>query len=82
MSNLSPLQRQAKPHREAAEAALARLRAALEAAGIALPSLGLDQQYPFTGTVLIELGAARPDIVEALAAAILRGLAHPHCRLL
>ncbi len=69
----SKFQRHVREQRQAALDALAQLRAALEAAGIVLPSLGLDHQSPYTGTVLVELGAARPDVVQRLARAVRRG---------
>ncbi|WP_280724907.1 hypothetical protein [Kitasatospora sp. MAA4] len=60
--------------REEALRALEDLLAVLRAAGITLPSLGLDTVSGFTGTVLIELGRARPDVVAAITALLRDGL--------
>ncbi|MFI9271183.1 hypothetical protein ACIGXM_10790 [Kitasatospora sp. NPDC052896] len=70
----SPLSRHiAAARREAAEA-LAELTASLTLADVTLPSTGIDRHSPFTGTVLVELGAARPDMVKRLAAVVRAGV--------
>ncbi|MGK4580509.1 hypothetical protein [Kitasatospora sp. HPMI-4] len=54
--------------------ALADLAGALTMAGIVLPSLGVDWRAArLSGVALIELGAARPDVVTRLATVIRRG---------
>ncbi|WP_051966192.1 hypothetical protein [Kitasatospora mediocidica] len=60
--------------REEATRALEDLLAVLREAGIVLPSLGLDAVSGFTGTVLIELGRARPDVIAAITALLRDGL--------
>ncbi|MDH6110848.1 hypothetical protein P3T36_004422 [Kitasatospora sp. MAP12-15] len=64
----------ANPRKEAADA-LAELVDALRAAGITLPSLAIDWRAVCTGIVLVELGAARPDVIRRLAAVIRKGAA-------
>jgi len=56
-----------------AELALTELKAALTGAGITLPSLGIDYVPAIGGMMLVSLGRARPDVVQALAAVILKG---------
>ncbi|WP_067486585.1 hypothetical protein [Actinomadura hibisca] len=53
-------------------AALDELRAALDAAGIALPSLGLDAAATIGPTVLVDLGRCNPATARRLAAVIRR----------
>ncbi|MER6186824.1 hypothetical protein [Streptomyces sp. NPDC001652] len=54
--------------------AVESLRAALDRAGIVLPSLGVDPQD--TPRVrLVELGRIRPDVAMRLADALMRGAA-------
>ncbi|WP_280723525.1 hypothetical protein [Kitasatospora sp. MAA4] len=62
--------------RRAAQDALSRLIALLAEAGIVLPSATVDWRAPVTGIVLIELGAARVDVVELLIATLRKGLGH------
>ncbi|MFC9424522.1 hypothetical protein [Streptomyces sp. NPDC056987] len=62
-----------KPPIGATTAALERLGTALTAAGIVLPSLGIDHSSPHLA--LIELGRVRADVADRLAEAISRGLA-------
>ncbi|MEV6401194.1 hypothetical protein AB0M39_41545, partial [Streptomyces sp. NPDC051907] len=56
-----------------AEDAVTTLRRALFNAGLTLPSLGLDSPCGHTGTVLVELGNARPDVVTRLAELVEKG---------
>ncbi|WP_344442372.1 hypothetical protein [Kitasatospora nipponensis] len=63
-----------KQAREEAASALERLTAALTAAGLVLPSAGLDSSSPFTGMVLVDFGRARPDVVVELADLLTDGL--------
>lgn len=57
----------------AADEAVRRLAAALDQAGIVLPSLSTDRYPTLSGMVLVDLGRARPDTVRRLAAAVARG---------
>ncbi|MGK4581965.1 hypothetical protein [Kitasatospora sp. HPMI-4] len=70
----SLLQRFAAESRSTALAAEAELADALRQAGIVLPSLATER-HPgyFTGTFLVDLGRARPDVVARLAEAVRRG---------
>jgi hypothetical protein len=43
-------------------------------AGSPLPSLGVDLGSAVTGTVLVELGRARPDVVATMAELISDGV--------
>ncbi|MCX4749752.1 hypothetical protein OG455_30285 [Kitasatospora sp. NBC_01287] len=62
--------------RDDARRAVETLRAVLAEAGLALPSLGEDwQEGWFTGTVLVDLGRARPDVVRGIAELLGDGLA-------
>jgi hypothetical protein len=45
-----------------------RLKRALEAHGITLPSLS--GRWPVNGTAMVELGGCRADVAEALAAVL------------
>jgi hypothetical protein len=56
-----------------AEDALTDLRRALFAARLTLPSLGLDGPCMDGDKVLVTLGNARPDVVQQLAALLLKG---------
>ena len=56
-----------------AEHALKALKDALAAAGITLPSLAIDHVAAVGGMVLVSLGRARPDVVQALADVITNG---------
>ncbi|MEV0532756.1 hypothetical protein [Kitasatospora sp. NPDC050463] len=69
----SHLSRHARRQREDARAAVAELNDALAAAGLVLPSVGVDTPSIFTGEVLVELGRTRPDVVVRLAALVRRG---------
>ncbi|MFJ2158107.1 hypothetical protein [Streptomyces sp. NPDC087856] len=53
------------------QAAVETLRAALDAAGIVLPSLRADLASP--GLQLVELGRVRADVAARLARALRRG---------
>ncbi|MFE6054724.1 hypothetical protein ACFQ6N_28550 [Kitasatospora sp. NPDC056446] len=51
------------------------LQAVLSAAEVKLPSLGIDwRSVKETGVLLIDLGAARPDVVERLVVVLRRGM--------
>ncbi|MFD5434148.1 hypothetical protein ACFWJ4_18580 [Kitasatospora sp. NPDC127067] len=51
------------------------LQAVLNAADVKLPSLGIDwRSAKATGVVLIDLGAARPDVIERLVVVLRRGM--------
>ncbi|WP_280727794.1 hypothetical protein [Kitasatospora sp. MAA4] len=64
----SHLDRRTVEARQQVADALAELIAALELAGIVLPSLGVDwHSGKLTGVYLIDLGAARPDVILLLA---------------
>ncbi|MET7679409.1 hypothetical protein [Streptomyces sp. NPDC005423] len=54
--------------------AMQTLRAALDQAGIVLPSLAVDPQ-PSARVRLVELGRIRPDVAMRLADALQRGAA-------
>lgn len=60
--------------RAEATQALEDLLAALRRAGVVLPSACLDGVSGFTGTVLVDLGRARPDVVVAITELLLDGL--------
>ncbi|MER5968609.1 hypothetical protein ABT112_02495 [Streptomyces sp. NPDC002055] len=60
-----------------AEAAVRELAGALAAAGLVLPSLWVDPHPALTGTVLVELGRARPGVVRRLAELVAKGAAAP-----
>ncbi|WP_280668860.1 hypothetical protein [Kitasatospora sp. MAP12-44] len=60
--------------RDEATRALNGLITTLRLADIVLPSACLDGVSGFTGTVLIDLGRARPDVVVELTALLLDGL--------
>ncbi|MDH6133030.1 hypothetical protein P3T37_002424 [Kitasatospora sp. MAA4] len=72
----SRMDREMREKRRAAQDALSRLIALLAEAGIVLPSATVDWRAPVTGIVLIELGAARVDVVELLIATLRKGLGH------
>ncbi|GAA1993950.1 hypothetical protein [Kitasatospora viridis] len=61
--------------RKEAREAIAELRAVLALAGLQLPSLGEDWEGSFSGTVLVELGRARPDVVRGIAELLREALA-------
>lgn len=51
------------------------LQAVLHAAEVKLPSLGIDWRLvKDTGVVLIDLGSARPDVIERLVVVLRRGM--------
>ncbi|MEV8327232.1 hypothetical protein [Kitasatospora sp. NPDC056731] len=51
------------------------LQAVLHAAEVKLPSLGIDWlSAKATGVILIDLGAARPDVIERLVVVLRRGM--------
>jgi hypothetical protein len=51
------------------------LQAVRNAASITLPSLGIDwRSAKATGVILIDLGAARPDVIEQLVVVLRRGM--------
>ena len=51
------------------------LREALDAAGVRVPSLGVDPWgHPGAPVQLVELGCVRPDVAVALATVIRRGV--------
>ncbi|MDH6124948.1 hypothetical protein P3T39_001895 [Kitasatospora sp. GP82] len=61
------------PRRDAV-AAVDDLAGALALAGITLPSVAVDwQTASFSSPILVDLGRARPDVVEQLAEVIRRG---------
>jgi hypothetical protein len=64
-----------RPQRAAARYALAELTRSLALVDITLPSAGLDQPSLLTGTVLVQLGNARPDVVLRLAEVVRKGAA-------
>ncbi|MFI6443649.1 hypothetical protein [Kitasatospora sp. NPDC050543] len=73
---VSPLRRLTAEDRSRAAAALDDLTDALDRAQVRLPSVAVDwRSANTTGVVLVDLGAARPDAIEALAAVIRRGSA-------
>ncbi|MFD8751963.1 hypothetical protein ACFV0O_13425 [Kitasatospora sp. NPDC059577] len=60
--------------RRAAADILDDLQAVLSAAAVELPSLGIDwRSATSTGVILIDLGAARPDVIERLVVVLRRG---------
>ncbi|GAA1236060.1 hypothetical protein GCM10009665_27830 [Kitasatospora nipponensis] len=63
----------ARSRREATDAAQ-ELRSVLAAADLALPSVALDGQSPFTGVVLVDLGRARAEVVAGIATLLREGL--------
>lgn len=69
----SIIERHTADPREDAADALFELRKALKAAKIALPSLPVDWRSSVTGVVLVELGAARSDVITQLAKVIRKG---------
>lgn len=64
---------EADPDGQAAEQAVRALTEALHAVGIVLPSLWVDPCPVATGGVLVQLGRARPDVVQRLAGVVARG---------
>ncbi|MET8627081.1 hypothetical protein ABZW30_25530 [Kitasatospora sp. NPDC004669] len=51
------------------------LQVVLYAADVKLPSLGIDwRSAKATGVILIDLGAARPDVIERLVIILRRGV--------
>ncbi|MEU8925913.1 hypothetical protein AB0D10_34110 [Kitasatospora sp. NPDC048545] len=51
------------------------LQAVLSAAEVTLPSLGIDwRSVRDTGVLLVDLGAARPDVIERLVVVLRRGM--------
>ncbi|MGW4896427.1 hypothetical protein ACWEQL_29870 [Kitasatospora sp. NPDC004240] len=74
MPTESRLSRLARQHRRQATDAYEELVAALAAASLVLPSAGIGTSSSFTGEVLVELGGARPDVVQRIAELIWRGL--------
>lgn len=62
-----------KAGHDAAVEAKEALSAALKAAGITLPSVTVDVATGYNGVVLVSLGRVRPDVVQRLAAVILKG---------
>jgi hypothetical protein len=58
-----------------ARKAMNALKEALESAGITLPSMGIDEGSVLLGSPLVELGRARPDVIEELTELVLRGMA-------
>ncbi|MER7845983.1 hypothetical protein ABTZ03_18755 [Kitasatospora sp. NPDC096077] len=51
------------------------LQTVLHAAEVKLPSLGIDWRLvKDTGVILIDLGAARPDVIERLVLILRRGM--------
>ncbi|MGW6913873.1 hypothetical protein ACWGB8_08640 [Kitasatospora sp. NPDC054939] len=73
----SVLARLTAPQRRAAADALDDLLAVLALAGITLPSAGIDWRAGrLTGAFLIELGAARPEIVLRIVDLLRKGLLH------
>ncbi|TQF02991.1 hypothetical protein E6W39_12880 [Kitasatospora acidiphila] len=62
------------PQRADAEFALDHLRTTLALDGLALPSCGLAGPSFTTGTVLVELGRARADVVLRIADLLLAGI--------
>jgi hypothetical protein len=63
------------PQRADAEFALDHLRTTLALDGLVLPSCGLDSRSFTTGTVLVELGRARAEVVLRIADLVLAGIA-------
>jgi hypothetical protein len=74
MTPASRLQAHLTPQRADAEFALDMLRTALAQDGLVLPSCGLDGPSFTSGTVLVELGSARADVVLRIADLVLAGL--------
>ncbi|MGW4891812.1 hypothetical protein ACWEQL_06035 [Kitasatospora sp. NPDC004240] len=73
----SILTRATADQRRAAAEAFDDLLAVLALAGIVLPSAAVDWRAGrLTGAVLIELGAARPDVVLRLVDLLRKGLLH------
>ncbi|MER8185722.1 hypothetical protein [Kitasatospora sp. NPDC094015] len=74
----SIIERHTADSRREAAYALRELTRSLDAARVRLPSVGIDWRAArMSGTVLVELGAARPDVVVRLAAAVWAGSANP-----
>ncbi|MDH6113920.1 hypothetical protein P3T36_002741 [Kitasatospora sp. MAP12-15] len=71
---MSILSRQIHAQRQQARIAVTKLTAALTRAGSPLPSVGIDPASALTGTVLVDLGRARSDVVIQIAELILEGL--------
>ncbi|GAA1959202.1 hypothetical protein [Kitasatospora viridis] len=71
----TPLSRHLADAKSHAADVLDDLLALLHLAGIPLPSVGVDwQSGQATGVFLIDLGAARPDVVERLVTVLRVGL--------
>ncbi|MDH6115179.1 hypothetical protein P3T36_004098 [Kitasatospora sp. MAP12-15] len=71
---MSILSRHIQAQRQQARIAVTKLTDALARAGAPLPSVGLDPASALTGTVLVDLGRARADVVVMIAELILEGL--------
>ncbi|MCX4746815.1 hypothetical protein OG455_15005 [Kitasatospora sp. NBC_01287] len=75
MSGNSPLTRELAQARQDAADALDDFLATLALAGVVLPSVGVDWRMgQATGRFLIDLGAARPDVVGKLTDVLRKGL--------
>ncbi len=73
----SPLSRLTAGQREAAASAVELLTATLGDGGLKLPSVAVDWHAGrITGTVLVELGRARADVVTEMAELIRDGLTY------
>ncbi|WP_329567513.1 hypothetical protein [Kitasatospora sp. NBC_01266] len=71
----SPLTRQLRGARQEAADALDEFLATLALAGIVLPSVGVNWRMgEATGYFLIDLGAARPDVVGKLTDVMRKGI--------
>lgn len=72
----SPLTRHMAARRQEADDAVEELTAVLHLAdpGLLLPSLAVDDRSRCTGTVVVDLGGCRPDVVRAITVLIRRGV--------
>ncbi|WP_329565395.1 hypothetical protein [Kitasatospora sp. NBC_01266] len=77
----SHINRHTAEARRQAASALEDVTAILALANVLLPSVAVDwHSGQLTGTYLVDLGAARPDVVMALVAVLRAGVEHmAHC---
>lgn len=72
----SRLEQYEREQRAEATAALDLLLDSLAAATVKLPSAAVQRSSPFTGVTLVELGAARAEVIARLATVVRAGVEH------